>query len=591
MCGFRSSLAVLLVFLSPVCLAPQTGSPPPTLARLALQLWYWHHSYLTTDNALASSKALLDKAAALGYNGVAIWDSSFNLMGNDWWSPEAESRMREFMQYAVGKHMRVLGGPGLFGMSNDVLQANPNWAEGLRLIGTEYQVDPSGHRLMLKNSFSGLANPGFEDGKTGWFSTGDQAIGTNTVAHSGKVSGVIVDAPGNARFRQTLTLKPWRAYHLRLFFKSSAFRGSPMVSVFDSSNYDEVRLTADLRANGNHDWTQLDYMFNSQDTTKALLYFGVWGGSSGILWFDDVQLEETALVYVLRRPGAPLKLYDPQNPSTIYVEGVDYRAIADPRMTAMRSPFTDVYHAPAPVTLPRGTHLKPGQTVAIDSYSAFPVPIQNGVAMCMSEPAVYKWMGQNAQAMKRVLPPGQGLFIGYDEIRQANSCASCRAKNMSAGQLLAWSMAQSLKIYHSTAPDAQLYTWNDMFDPYHNAHKNYYYVEGDLAGSWETLPANVRIVNWNLSSLKKSLTWFSGADPHQPVAHEQIIAGYYDNGNGGAAAQRELSEAAGVPGIQGLMYTTWADDYSQLESFARAARDAWPAYLASVSKSEHLQTH
>ncbi len=33
-------------------------------------------------------------------------------------------------------------------------------------------------------------------------------------------------------------------------------------------------------------------------------------------------------------------------------------------------------------------------------------------------------------------------MLGYDEIRQMNSCASCRAKNMTAGQLLAWSVGR-----------------------------------------------------------------------------------------------------------------------------------------------------
>jgi hypothetical protein len=202
----------------------------------------------------------------------------------------------------------------------------------------------------------------------------------------------------------------------------------------------------------------------------------------------------------------------------------------------------------------------------------------------MTEPGAWKWVTENARSIKKILPPGGGVLIGYDEIRQMNSCASCRAKNMTAGQLLAWSIGNAARIYRSVDSEAPLYTWNDMFDPYHNAHDHYFYVEGDLTGSWKGLPADLRIMNWNLGELKKSLTWFSGLDPRQPVAHQQIIAGYYGAKDGAAEARKELAEAAGIPGILGLMYTTWDDDYSQLPSFASAAKANWHASLSSVSQ-------
>ena len=571
------SFLVLLISAAIVARGP-TQSP-------TMQLWYWHHSYLSNDHALETSKALVDHAAALGYNGVAIWDSNFNFISNDWWPVGSNSRLRELMNYAANKHMTVMATTGLFGLSNEVLEANPSWAEGIRVVGTEFQVNPTGRRLVLKNSFPGLANPSFEAGKTAWFDTGDEGVGINVVAHTGKSSAVIVDAPANARLRQKIRLKPWRAYHLRLFFRSSHFHGSAAASVFEAGDKDKVRLYAPLEANGTHDWTQVDYMFNSQDSTEAYLYFGVWGGSSGVLWFDDIQIEETALVYVIRRAGTPLRVYDPRNPATIYKEGADFDPVGDPRMSSSRTPFTDVYHDPAPITLPGNTHLAAGQIVAVDSYSAFPIPGLNGVSMCMTEPGVAKWIAKNARTLSQMVPSGGGVLVGYDEIRQMNSCASCRAKNMTAGQLLAWSIGESTHVYHSALPASPLYTWSDMFDPYHNAHDHYSYVEGDLTGSWKGLSPDLRILNWNLENLNKSLVWFSGSDPRQPIAHQQVIAGYYDTHNGTAAARRELSQAAGVPGILGVMYTSWADDYSQLESYAKAAKAGWSGYLASVRKT------
>jgi len=89
-------------------------------------------------------------------------------------------------------------------------------------------------------------------------------------------------------------------------------------------------------------------------------------------------------------------------------------------------------------------------------------------------------------------------------------------------------------------------------------------------------------MNWNLANLTNSLSWFSGQNSQQPVSHPQIIAGYYDSGNGAGSATQELQQAAGIPGVVGLMYTSWDFDYSQLQSFANAAKSNWATYLASI---------
>lgn len=575
MVKFLKSLYFIFLF-GALCSQGFAQGPTP-------QLWYWHHSYLNSDQAVQSSEALIDQAAASGYTGVAFWDSSFSFMSDSFWPSADVARMKQVMQYAASKGMQVLATPAPFGDSNDALQANPNWAEAQRVVGTEFKVNSSKTQLQIINSFPGLENPGFEAGKVDWFDLNDPGVSVDTtVAHTGIASAVIQNAPANARLRQELTLKPWREYHLKLFYKSENFSGGSQLGIFDSTNTNELRLNPQIKANGTHGWTELDFMFNSQDSTQAWLYLGVWGGSSGKLWFDDILIEETALIYTIRRAGTPVKVYDPAS-GTVYQEGVDYNYIIDPRINSTRTPYTDAYHAPTPVTLPAGTHLAPGQTVAIDSYSVFPISGIDDVALCLTEPGVLNWLKQNAQSIQTALPAHAGIFMQYDELRQANSCLTCKAKNMTAGQLLAWSVGQSIQTYNSVIPGAPLYVWSDMFDPYHNAVASYFDVEGTLAGSWEGLPANVTIMNWNLGNLPNSLRWFSGQNASQPVAHQQIIAGYYDSGNGSSAATTELAHAAGVPAVMGLMYTTWSDDYSQLANFASATKAAWPAYLASLS--------
>jgi hypothetical protein len=90
------------------------------------------------------------------------------------------------------------------------------------------------------------------------------------------------------------------------------------------------------------------------------------------------------------------------------------------------------------------------------------------------------------------------------------------------------------------------------------------------------------MMNWNLWNLHNSLVWFSGMNTNQPTAHNQIIAGYYDSGDGAGAAKAEVAAAKGVSGVVGLMHTTWNQDYSQLQAFADAAKAASGSYLASL---------
>ncbi len=106
-----------------------------------------------------------------------------------------------------------------------------------------------------------------------------------------------------------------------------------------------------------------------------------------------------------------------------------------------------------------------------------------------------------------------------------------------------------------------------MFDPHHNAHDDYYLVEGDLSDSWEGLPGDLVLMNWNGGKRAESLAFYSGR------GHRQLIAGYYDSGDGAASARAEVEAGREVPGFLGLMYTTWRRDYGEVEACAAGASE------------------
>jgi hypothetical protein len=94
-------------------------------------------------------------------------------------------------------------------------------------------------------------------------------------------------------------------------------------------------------------------------------------------------------------------------------------------------------------------------------------------------------------------------------------------------------------------------------------------VNGDLGGVWNGIPDELVIVNWNSGEKKESMEFFARH------GFEQITSPYYDAGSSNGIRQwRHAME--GIPGMRGMMYTTWSADYRFLRPFAHYAWGAGP---------------
>lgn len=182
------------------------------------------------------------------------------------------------------------------------------------------------------------------------------------------------------------------------------------------------------------------------------------------------------------------------------------------------------------------------------------------VCACVSEAAFNALLQRQAADVHR-LWGAPGYMMSHDEWRVLNWCAACQSRQLAPGQIAADNVRTCTGILHATAPGARVYVWSDMFDPHHNAKSNYYLVNGDLAGSWSGLAQDVTIMNWNSGHASESLKFFADR------GHRQIIAAYYDAPL--AHTRQWLEKAKGVPGVQGVMFTTWKANYSELEAFAK----------------------
>jgi len=178
---------------------------------------------------------------------------------------------------------------------------------------------------------------------------------------------------------------------------------------------------------------------------------------------------------------------------------------------------------------------------------------------CLSEPKVYDLRAKEVERVQELLAPRTWL-MSHDEMRVMNWCETCRGRNMTPGQLLADNVRRCAELIHKVRPDATIAVWSDMFDPLHNVRENYYFVNGPLRGSANGLSKDVLIVNWNHQATKQSVAWFAAR------GHPQVIAGYYDRDL--RDERRWVESVRDLPGVEGVMFTTWKRDFTNLEKFA-----------------------
>jgi hypothetical protein len=530
---------------SRLCMAVAIAAPC-TLLSAPLQKWIYCGANLLVDAEVEHVAKLLRRGAAAGYDHMVIADSKFNRLHE---MPDKYfAHVKAVQALAAELHIEIVPTVFSMGYSNDFLGADPNLAEGLPVKDALFVVK-NGRAQAVTEAPATLRNGDFSDAsrKNGW----------NLLDNCVRIEdgAVHMKDPGgkNSRITQNLELKPSHVYHLTMRVKSKDFSEKSEAKLLTKGrqlNY------AFLGAKQSQDWTTHHVIFNSLDNTSATLYLGAWGAEHGELWFDDVKLEEAGLVNLLRRPGCPFEVKTEDG--VVLKEGKDYESVQDKDMGV--HPYAgcyDVWHEPPSIKtkLPDGTRLR------VSFYHPMSI-YDEQMCACPSEPQTLLLLRRQARQVNEAMHPAS-FMMSHDEWRVMNWCEACQKRKLDAGAMIALNAEDCTGFLKSTAPNAKIYLWNDMFDPHHNAQKSYYLVRGDLTGSWEGLSKDVVIMNWNLEKLNESLAFFSGR------GHQQIIAGYYDTDVNKLKAH--LTTAKDVKGVVGVMYTTWQRKYEDLEAFARIA--------------------
>ena len=512
--------------------------------------WIYYSSNLAVDKNIDALESVAIRGTKAGYNGLVLSDSKFGRL--DELNQHYFQNIDRVKKIAAANHLQVI--PCIFpiGYSESLLAHDPNLAEGLPVHDALYVVE-NGRANLVSDPAVTLPQDGFKD-----FSKWQFHDDTVVAADDGAVKIIKPDGK-NARIAQKLTVRPFHQYHISVMVKTDDFNGTPKVAVLGKAEH-ELNY-ADLGVKRTQDWTTHHVVFNSLDNDQVEIYFGCWDGKTGTLEWKNPKLEETGLVNLIRRDGAPVEI-KLENGKALS-EGKAFDKVADSRMgNAPWKGSFEVWHEPPVIH----TRLADGTRLSVSYYHATIIH-DDQVMICISEPKTLELLRDQAKRMVAAWG-AKGYFMSHDEIRVLNWDKSCQDKHATPGEILAKNVRTCIGILREVNPGGDIYVWSDMFDPKHNAHKNYYLVNGDLAGSWRGLDKDVIIVPWNFDERADALKWFAS------LGNRMVIAGYYDaNPND---VKQWLDAARPFNGVIGLMYTTWENNFGDLEKIGRLIEPGQP---------------
>lgn len=543
------------------------STSPAAAEPLYAQRWFYASHNLLVDQNADTLIGLIERAGKAGYNGVVLADYKFNILGR---MPERYFKNVARVQEAARRHgIEII--PCLFpiGYSAGLLAHDANLAEGLPVRAVPFVV--KGKEAVLASA-TGVVNGGFEEAKGDRFAgfafqdgLGQSTFADAKVFHAGQRSCRMENPTkgnptGNCRVSQRVKTRPFACYRLSSWIKTQDLKMDGEFRLLALGQGGKVLSYFDQQPKPTQDWTLVDVVFNSLEESEITVYAGQWGGKSGTLWLDDFQLEELPLVNVLRREGCPLTVTSADGQTT-YEEGKDFQPIRDANLGQKPNPGDFSFrHAGARILLTDNSRIGDGDQLRISWYHPL-LTHEYQVMSCLTEPKVYELLKDQAKRVTTLFEP-RTVFMQHDEIRVAGWCDRCQRAKQTPGQLLAANVGRCVDILKEVNPKARVLVWSDMFDPHHNAVGKYYLVNGTLADSWQGLPKEVAIANWNGGKAAASLKWFAER------GHQQVIAGYYDGDLGNF--KKWHAAAQGVTGVTGFLYTTWQNKYDHLEAYGQA---------------------
>ena len=610
------SIALVLTIGAPTAATSQNDGGNSWQHRWVL----FHNPQLHEYGELRRLKGIITDAANAGFNGVVFpW---LNIA--DWWKDGAWGQLQHDSLLTVREHAANLGmhfrlqTPAI-GNCNRLLGDLPNLVSGYPIVNMPLQR--IGNELVPLRT-AAIENGSFErhtdDDFDGWETqrAGVSAFADPVETVSGNYS-VRFDfensAEASAATRQAFNVVPFQQYRLKVWVKTENLTADwatmgvygldddnridwnrQVSSRFLSYPWDGNGSDGTGRTYASHfafaienltlDWTEVTVSFNSMELTRVALSPNVGGARGGRIWWDDWRIDSSPTLNVIRRDSLPLTIAAADG--SLYSEGMDFDPISDPKLGRVIDDGNyDTHYTPPAVTVPEGSGIGSGETVYFSGYHAL-LATHGQISCSLSDTGVYDLVDEIISRAEAAFYP-DGYLLNYSEIRTGGWEPDQVANYSTTGEVLAAHVTEMVTRVDSLTGNKPLHIWSDMFDPYHNAFEHHYQVNNTLEGSWLGVPMSVGIMNWTgirhdgfkLERARNSLQFFA------EYGHEQIIAGYYDQRGHVVENHRGWTAAADdVRNVTGVMYSTWENNYADLELFAKTWWDGRGHQLAGPGR-------
>jgi hypothetical protein len=547
------------------------------LAQEAKEKWvYAGPNYAKDDEVSYMINQLLPEAKKIGCTHICTRDPGFGFIDKQ--PAHYIENIKKVRKAAEDLGLTMVPGVFPIGYSGGYLVHDANLSAGLPVRDAPFIVSGGVARPDPKN-VPALINAGFDkvsDGlPEGWtVSTAAEGNVSADMAtkHSGaaslreaNVNTLPKDARATCIVSQTVAVKPFQDYVLSVWCKTANFSAGEFRLFLRSHDGARDHCYTNVPMGKTQDWKLCQFTFNTLDAEELSIGLGAEECVSGSIWWDDLKIEPAGFTNVLKSATKPFKVTNADG-SVTYEEGKDYKGVVDPVLGDAPSadiyikPFPyDVWHKGPDMTIPQGSRIKEGDTILVSYYHPHFI-YKDQVSISMEDPKVFELMDTQMKLMHEAWG-AKAYMLAYDEIRMGGWEVQPGGAHLTPGQELANHFKKAIEIARKYAPDAKLYTWSDMFDPNHNAGEHpggYYLVNGDWTDSWEGLPKDIGVITWIPSHA--SLKWFSDR------GNIQIMAGFYD-GDVKSNVDTWMKVSKGIPGIEGMMYTTWSGNFSKLVPF------------------------
>ena len=586
----------------------------------------WQHRWVLIFNpsfrweygALTRVKGIITDAANAGFNGVVLgWRDIA-----DWWKDRGWKQFQHDSLLTVREHAANLGmhfrliTPAM-GYCHRLLRYEPNLVSGYPIVNMPLQrigneLVPLRTAAIENGSFERHMDDDFDGWETNWAGVSAFADPVETVSGNYSVRFDFENS-AEAATRQAFNVVPFQQYRLKVWVKTENLTADwatmGVYGLDDDNRIDWNRQVSSRflsypwdgnggdgtgRTNASHfafaienltlDWTEVTVSFNSMELTRVALSPNVGDARGGRIWWDDWRIDSSPTLNVIRRDSLPLTIAAADG--SLYSEGMDFDPISDPKLgRVIYDGNYDTHYTPPAVTVPEDSGIGSGETVYFSGYHAL-LATHGQMSCSLSDTGFYDLMDEIISRAEAAFYP-DGYLLDYSEIRTGGWEPDQVANYSTTGEVLAAHVTEMVTRVNSLTGNKPLHIWSDTFDPYHNAFEHHYHVNNTLEGSWLGVPMSVGIMNWTgirhdgfkLERARNSLQFFA------EYGHEQIIAGYYDQRGHVVENHRGWTAAADdVRNVTGVMYSTWENNYADLELFAKTWWDGRGHQLAGPGR-------